>query len=164
MQEALVQAGLLRHVQRQPGEQSADEGNVGMREIKFRAWDKQNSNMIDGNNYQGSAWIADALEVLMHGGCDEWTEQLVLMQYTGLHDKNGKEIYEGDIIRECYTIFPDDMEVFISEVLFQNGSFQLSGEDYEPFSGESSMCSIKSTDLEVIGNVWENPELLGGAA
>ena len=85
-------------------------------------------------------------------------------QFTGLIDKTKTEIYEGDIIRECYTIFPDDMEVFISEVLFQNGSFQLSGEDYEPFSGESSMCSIKSTDLEVIGNVWENPELLGGAA
>ena len=120
-----------------------------MREIRFRAWDKQNSNMIDGNNYQGSAWIADALEVLMHGGCDEWTEQLVLMQYTGLHDKNGKEIYEGDIVRLKWKDAGNHAKQTIRSV-------QWNGNGYG--------CALTEYECEVIGNVWENPELLGGVA
>jgi len=132
-----------------------------VREIRFRAWDYTQNKIRIVTDLMS---VCDGSWNVSYDGGENYTGDIVLMQYTGLHDKKGKEIYEGDIIRECYTIFPDDMEVFISEVLFQNGSFQLSGEDYEPFSGESSMCSIKSTDLEVIGNVWENPELLGGAA
>ena len=141
------------------------------REIKFRGKRLENGQWVYGYPYcWHSKRTAGRLKAFIHevtfqDGLKTLDAQLevdpnTVGQYTGLLDKNGKEIYEGDIIRECYTIFPDDMEVFISEVLFQNGSFQLSGEDYEPFGGDSSMCSVKSTDLEVIGNIYENSELL----
>ena len=62
-----------------------------MREIKFRAWDnKQNKMRNDGFSiyYDGSIQFADSIE----------SKDFILMQYTGLKDKNGKEIYEGDIL------------------------------------------------------------------
>ena len=71
-----------------------------MREIKFRAWD--GSRMWDkteiavGNN--------DLFEILNdHNAVELFSEAFELMQYTGLKDKNGKEIYEGDIVRHLYT-------------------------------------------------------------
>ncbi len=118
-----------------------------MREIKFRAWDKELKEMISGDDYQGSEWIAQALEVLMHGGTDEWTEQIEIMQFTGLHDKKGKEIYEGDIVE-----WQDDMgdgmkRSFDSSVVFQGGAFY-------------PICTMPGREFEVIGNIYEHRELL----
>ena len=59
-----------------------------MRDFKFRAWDKWSNKMIQPNNGDFIGWHA----------MSNWRDCLHIMQYTGLKDKNGKEIYEGDIV------------------------------------------------------------------
>ena len=72
---------------------------------------------------------------------------VTLMQFTGLYDKNGKEIWEGDLIR-CML----DPKL-ISEVTFNRGSFKF---DF----GRTKLGDFHHADMEVLGNVYENPELL----
>jgi len=83
---------------------------------------------------------------------DKWTEkdQVILLQFTGLKDKNGKEIYEGDLIgdKDCYV-----------EVIFKDGSFCNKG-DFKPIIEWIWARKRKGIETEVIGNIYENPELL----
>ncbi len=118
-----------------------------MREIKFRAWDTvtrkmyldvglflNSSNAFEENNYEGLFINPSRNSVFK------------LMQFTGLHDKNGKEIWEGDIIH---------MPAYeTQEVLFKQGMFCIE-EDGSWFP----ISQFYST-TEVIGNIYENPELL----
>ena len=80
---------------------------------------------------------------------------LILMQYTGLHDKNGKEIYEGDIVK-----YRDSRGQHIEKVIFDKGCF-YAGMHW----GSSTRVApklINTRITEVIGNIYDNPELLGG--
>ena len=70
-------------------------------------------------------------------------------QYTGLDDKNGKEIYEGDIVK---------YENMIGKIMFFHGGFILS--DFE--ETEEWELGVINEETEVIGNIYDNPELLGG--
>ena len=70
-------------------------------------------------------------------------------QYTGLDDKNGKEIYEGDIVK---------YENMTGKIMFFNGSFILS--DLE--ETEEWELGVINEEVEIIGNIYDNPELLGG--
>ena len=76
-------------------------------------------------------------------------------QYTGLTDKNGKKIYEGDIVTGLFSF---GMEIK-SVVVFQDGAFGLrwSRGGAEQFSAFTSICNV---EFEVIGNIHDNPELL----
>ena len=86
-------------------------------------------------------------EVTGHLGID--FDGLYLLQYTGIEDKSGKEIYEGDVI-DCL----HDGFRFLSKVFFDQGSFVVQqDEDYEP-------CLYEIHYVEIIGNIYENPELL----
>lgn len=149
------------------------------REIKFRAWDKDNGNMYhsdrDEDNGEGPIqWYADGqglyfeenqlIDREMGGEHHQYLEyrkpNQVLMQYTGLKDKNGVEIYEGDIIQA------DAGSRFA--ITFESGKFGFRV-DAQPggtflIEGFWELCDL--TDYEpnekplVIGNIYENPELL----
>ena len=124
-----------------------------MREIKFRAWDKERGQMQWGNsnlmmNMGGMLFwnLAYDLDII---GKQEQTE-FILMQYTGLKDKNGKEIYEGDIVCK-----QRDFPKYI--VKWDHAGF-------EPFSlpglGGCEWECLDDRETEVIGNIYENPELV----
>jgi uncharacterized phage protein (TIGR01671 family) len=122
-------------------------GGLEVREIKYRAWEKSLKQMIPVDNID--------FEKRMINTESAWRmfDEIELMQYTGEKDKNGKEIYEGDIIRtqEGYT-----------QQVFWNDSNQ--GWDCLDIDGETKGEAgylIDDTD-EVIGNIYENPELIGG--
>lgn len=116
-----------------------------MREIKFRAWDKLGKKMervyaIDFNDAFG--W-----DVCITLNNYRKFAEVELMQFTGLKDKNGKEIYEGDIVN--YTMFDDGERVEKHVIQWQ--------EDRDVI-GWSLLPGDEN--VEVIGNKWENPELL----
>jgi len=112
-----------------------------MREIKFRCWDKNTNKMS----------VSETLESIILGA--ETFNQygdLELMQFTGLLDKSGKEIYEGDIVR-----ISDD---HIEEVKWVDETNWV-GEKC-PVNGFVNHSSIYKKPIEVIGNIYENKELL----
>lgn len=74
-------------------------------------------------------------------------------QYTGLHDKNGKEIYEGDIVKIKYR------DEDIGKVIYEHNGFSI---DVTNMNKNYGRVSFVNNFIEVIGNIYDNPELLGG--
>ena len=118
------------------------------REFEFRAWLTKYNKMV--NIYSWNIWQ----EYFM---CSEYDSEFYLdetpiMQYTGLKDKNNKEIYEGDILFESFG------ERYY-KVVFENGSFRAE------FKGDFEWHHFDLIDVvvqgcEVVGNIYENPELM----
>ena len=123
-----------------------------MRKIKFRAWDKENEKMMKVS----SLHLENKEISVKENGTFHLFRMQDLMQYTGLKDKNGKEIYEGDIV----LIKLDETSTWHKTVVgFKKGAFianLIDKEDYvyifhHGFTGD---------DFEIIGNVYENKNLL----
>ncbi|WP_312507681.1 YopX family protein [Lysinibacillus sp.] len=113
------------------------------REIKFRAWDGMEwsySSAVDYVEDENTWRIFDQLN-------EEWLYCLQPYQYTGLMDKNGKEIYEGDIVQ--FKSIRDIIERY--EVEYTN---------YGEWAIGMHRLSMRFKSCEVIGNIYENPELL----
>ena len=148
-----------------------------MREIKFRVWDKDAERMWDIETWH----IADEYVDLIEPGKNIverfWRKQseIILMQFTGLHDKNGRKIYEGDLFehRFGYTVFDDpphaEMGTEYGVVTFDNGQFVVStpgwgGRNlYELLLLNGHLNDMPDSDLftmKAAGNIFENPELL----
>jgi len=126
-----------------------------MREIKFRAWKGDERYMLSWRelkNYQNDISTIKKDYSIFDDGA------LNLIQYTGLKDKNGKEIYEGDALRvECFIDRDDGPgDDAIALVNFENGSFEA---DFEGCT-EFLCCITDSYETEIIGNKFENPEML----
>lgn len=154
-----------------------------MREIKFRAWDKLEKKMIPWGVSREKGVRNNF--TFIHDKDDEY----ILMQYTGLKDRNGKEIYEGDIVKITWN--PEDHpEETSSEMLI--GEF-IGYIEFNPFLGVHVIPGffeepvqilvtlvvgqrqprrqedgfqmlteyiIKNYRIEIIGNIYQNPELL----
>lgn len=137
------------------------------REIKFRAWDSSEKQMYQPDFFDGKPYAITAKGKVISIFPDCWEEtsytsvreltDFILMQYTGLKDKNGKEIYEGDILeaRGAFTLIePAVLEVKPDE----DGGFLPMSDMWA--SGGQIVPMYASQTFEVIGNIYENPELL----
>lgn len=110
--------------------------------IKFRLWTPSVNQMtVDGQDLKGYIFTIPPNATKMR---EEWDE-LVWMQFTGLLDKNGKEIYEGDVVQFGSVVGP---------VGFEGGKFVVA---YK--MKMEGKCDVPSL-CEVIGNIYENPNLL----
>lgn len=127
-----------------------------MRSLKFRAWDTEQEEWI----------ITTALEVFSFSGelssvYDARNEHTVIQQFTGVEDSNGKEIYEGDIIKDSwkenqpYGYSPEEWseEEMIFVVKFEAPAFTF------PNHNNSQNC-LEDFRRKVIGNIFENPDLI----
>jgi uncharacterized phage protein (TIGR01671 family) len=142
-----------------------------MRQIKFRAFDKENKVMSEPfsleqiwspsfssehavygwgtfNPFELQMWVGESDKHPANIKFEDYEP----MQFTGLTDKNGKEIYEGDIIVE--SDFINDRSMF---TVVEYGHFD---NDYEDIFGFKITSFFESEKVEVIGNIYENPELL----
>lgn len=128
-----------------------------MRTIKFRAWDKGEKKMV----IHPSLWTMDLNGGLFYGNAKMTKDDnvfdypITIMQFTGLLDKNGKEIYEGDIVvliceQSCgYGIRRQNPRIIEWKEQLNSIGFNLGLGRYK-----------KGGKYEIIGNIYENPELL----
>ena len=129
-----------------------------MRKIKFRAWEEQKNRMLttDNTNINGEmkSWN-------YWGDCifdDLYTDQFVIMQWTGLIDDNGKEIYDGDIVNyhNCHDVDEEGESINYYGIIEYN----------EHEAGYFIRCNSLGKPInecgsfEVVGNIYENPELI----
>jgi len=125
-----------------------------MREIKFRAWDKKENKMQqvaqilyghEASNYPLSVDFFRSVK-------SRSIKDIELMQYTGLKDKNGVEIYEGDIVMIYDARESESFPMFSEKVIFEKGKFMT--------EGEFDLYDTDNYSYELIGNIFENKELL----
>ena len=136
-----------------------------MRDIKFRAWDRANGAWYqferfgDGSAYDGASWFA----ISGDGKVYSWkvgagyieNEGLELVQYTGLKDKNGKEIYEGDIVKH------DSLTRLYGggkDYLIKVNDIRCLDDLWPVYNSEPG--DVDNEEIEIIGNIYENPERL----
>ncbi|KRL10748.1 YopX family protein [Schleiferilactobacillus perolens] len=122
-------------------------------EIKFRAWLPEDKIMrkVDKIHLSGRA-----IETVDHHW--DYMALVELMQYAGMHDKNGTDIYDGDIVRSEPTT-PGDSDAMIGVVTFLEGSWIIN----DPRERIAEPLFNETKSMTVIGNVYENPELMEGA-
>ena len=127
-----------------------------MREIKFRVWDRDNAQMV----YSSKGYVGFFEQV------DGWDWYDTLMQFTGLKDKNGVEIYEGDILGVELAISPDFSHDFRLPVIWDDEAVAWSFGAGVGVSLTHTMAyrfeNGVGEDVEVIGNIYANGELLNG--
>jgi len=124
-----------------------------MRVIKFRAWHKYSEEMDYWDEVKD--WGAWALNRACDGP-EKIDDDYIVMQYTGLHDKNSKEIYEGDILLISNHIGVSKHET----VIWKEASLSYCIHDYRGEWADMSLFPFRQSNIEVIGNIYENPELL----
>jgi uncharacterized phage protein (TIGR01671 family) len=136
------------------------------RVIKFRVWDKDEEKMDYNVGLVGNRILFEygdiesddsSVEAISYVDIDEHNEKYFeIMQYTGLKDKNDKEIYEGDIIEITWSY---DKSIHKFKVYYdcENAYYSLKEIGRDDLD---VLCGYSKGQIEVIGNIYENPELL----
>lgn len=117
---------------------------------RFRAWDKENKKMIDVDilNWNNGEvdFIGDGITFILKA------KDIKLMQSTGLTDKNGKEIFEGDVVKMAKNVYSEP--TYYEVVRHRGGAYRLESKQY------GCELWLRHTDCEIAGNIYENPDLL----
>ena len=132
-----------------------------MREIKFRYWNKQAKKY-----HYGQVQVLSCLSQQTTGLYDHESDGCRFEQYTGLHDKNGREIYEGDVV--CFDDSESGGDRIVYAVEFGGGTYDSGVYPFQGFylkpeteyGWHEDHSKMFNGSLEIIGNIHENPELL----
>lgn len=118
--------------------------------LRFRSWLKEDKEMVDVEEihfYKGEFdFIGDAITWMCK------SNDCVLMQSTGLRDKNGKEIFEGDVVKMAKNVYSEP--TYYEVVRHLGGAYRLKSKQH------GCELWLRHTDCEIAGNIYENPELL----
>ena len=129
-----------------------------MRDIKFRVWDKKKNDWFDDDD--GELYIQPNGNINFGWNgevMDDYTDRVILLQYTGLKDKNGVEIYEGDFLMAG--------DAYLGVVKYHSTRAQFIGKNIGETFQEDEYDTLytkngRFNSAKVIGNIYENPELL----
>lgn len=141
-----------------------------MREIRFRAWDKIQEKMCYGLlNERWSPrtmiWLDGRIFSYDERGekyDKDISDEFILMQCTGLKDKNGNDIYESDVLTP---IAYKATKEFNCQIVWYKGMFTFQADDklhkiYDPLFRSLNRGALAKNEYIILGNIWENPELL----
>jgi len=135
-----------------------------MRDIKFRAWDTIKRRMVNWDEFIANENIFKASflnakhSVGLLGMLKEF--HYCPMQYTGVKDKNGVEIYEGDILGHPFSGMTVEYRGDQGSGLEMDCGYYLQKDDFESWIELKSRSNKNGDNYEVIGNIYENPDLL----
>ena len=126
-----------------------------MREIRFRAWHKEAEQYCEGSTSNMFQWLQDG-------------QPVILEQYTGLKDCEGKEIYEGDIVRSEHFIDLDGEQHYVRHTCewsnkYSGWYFRNNAESFDGDGGLQAFVMMKflnARKIKIIGNIHQNPELI----
>lgn len=122
---------------------------------KFRAWHNELGRMMLVKTMFFSAGELEELELndsIMNDYVTAYPDEIELMQSTGLFDKNGKEIFEGDIVKMAKDVYSD--LTYYEIVRHRGGAYRLESNQH------GCELRLRHTNCEVIGNIYENPKFL----
>ena len=123
------------------------------KEIKFRAWDKENKKIFSVWRIEFLKKPEGSAQIEIRGYGYLMPHNYILMQYTGLKDKNGKEIYEKDIVK--ISLLGKNVLPEYKGRIFNWQANMVMGDD-----DTHHIANLEPKWLEVIGNIWENQKLL----
>lgn len=117
---------------------------------RYRAWLKKDKEMMDVDEIHFKNGELDFIGDAITWMCKN--NDFVLMQSTGLTDKNGKEIFEGDVVKMAKNVYSEPTNYEI--VRHRGGAYRLESKQY------GCELWLRHTDCEIAGNIYKNPELL----
>jgi uncharacterized phage protein (TIGR01671 family) len=134
------------------------------RELKFRIWDKELKDFIYTEKYtekvvnESDFCIGGDFSSFSFDGGRDWSEG-VFQQFTGLKDKNGTEIYEGDVIEFSLKDFKQIYQVYWNQEMLRWDYASLKDNIEDPCACEYNLFERNFSNAKIVGNIFESPEL-----